>query len=54
MNSCSDGSNAPSLGEVKLDVSPTPLGMKANHDPIVVKKKIWARWKVPRGYLKTS
>jgi len=41
----SDGSNAPSLGEVKLDLSPVPLGMKATHDPIVVKKKLWARWK---------
>jgi len=45
MNSCNDRSNAPSLGEGKLDVSPMPLGMKATHDPIVVKKKLWARWK---------
>jgi len=40
-----DGSDAPSLGEVKLDVSPVPLGMKAAHDPIVVEKRLWARRK---------
>jgi len=40
-----DGSYAPSLGEVKLDVSPVPLGMKATHDPIVLEKRLWARWK---------
>jgi len=42
-----DGSTAPSLGEDKLNlhVSPVPLGMKATHDPIVIEKKLWARWK---------
>jgi len=42
-----DGSNAPSLGENKLNlhVSPVPLGMKATHDPIVIEKKLWARRK---------
>jgi len=42
-----DGSNAPSLGEDKLNlhVSPVPLGMKATHDPIVIEKKLWARRK---------
>jgi len=42
-----DGSTAPSLGESKfnLHVSPVPLGMKATHDPIVIKKKLWGRRK---------
>jgi len=40
-----DGSSAPSLGGVKLNVSPVPLGMKAAHDPIVIEKKLWARRK---------
>jgi len=33
------------LGEVKLNVSPVPLGMKAAHDPIVIRKRLWARRK---------
>jgi len=46
MNSCNDGSNAPSyMRDYVVDVSPVPLGMNAAHDSIVVKKKLWARWK---------
>jgi len=63
MNSCNDGSNAPSyMGDYVVDVSPVPLGMKAAHDPIVVKKETMGEVEVPRGsddseareYLKTS
>jgi len=39
-----DGSNAPSPGGLTLDGSPIPLGSTATHEPIVVKKPLWARW----------
>jgi len=41
-----DGSIAPSpLGLLPVDGSPMPLGSTATHDPTVVKKPLWARWK---------
>jgi len=40
-----DGSHAPSLGGLSLDGSPIPLGSTAAHDPTVVTKTLWARWK---------
>jgi len=40
-----NGSTAPSLGGLTLDGSPMPLGSTATHEPIVVKKPLWARWK---------
>jgi IS605 OrfB family transposase len=40
-----DGSPAPSLGGFTLDGSPIPLGSTATHDPIVVTRTLWARWK---------
>jgi IS605 OrfB family transposase len=40
-----DGSVAPSLGGLKVDGSPVPLGSTATHDPIVVARALWARWK---------
>jgi IS605 OrfB family transposase len=40
-----DGSHAPSLGGLGVDGSPIPLGSTAAHDPTVVTKTLWARWK---------
>jgi IS605 OrfB family transposase len=40
-----DGSSAPSLGGFTLDGSPIPLGSTATHDPTVVTRALWARWK---------
>jgi IS605 OrfB family transposase len=40
-----NGSNAPSLSGLNLDGSPMPLGSTATHDPTVVTKTQWARWK---------
>jgi len=40
-----DGSVAPSLGGLKVDESLVPLGSTATHDPIVVARALWARWK---------
>jgi IS605 OrfB family transposase len=40
-----DGSNAPSLGGLKVDGSPIPLGSTATHDPTGIPKFLWARWK---------
>ena len=40
-----DGSSAPSLGGVAVDGSLVPLGSTATHDPTVVSKALWARWK---------
>jgi IS605 OrfB family transposase len=40
-----DGSSAPSLGGLNLDGSPIPLGSTATHDPTVVTRTLWARWK---------
>ncbi len=44
-----DGSNAPNPSEldldVDLDVSRMPFGTNATHDPTVVGKPLWTRWK---------
>jgi putative transposase len=40
-----DGSSAPSLSGFTLDGSPMPLGSTATHDPTVVTRTLWARWK---------
>jgi len=40
-----DGSTAPSLGGLKVDGSPVPLGSTATHDPTMVTRALWARWK---------
>ncbi|MCC6057269.1 MAG: transposase [Desulfurococcaceae archaeon] len=40
-----NGSNAPSLRGLSLDGSPMPLGSTATHDPTVVTRTLWARWK---------
>jgi len=40
-----DGGYAPSLGGVAVDGSPVPLGSTATHDPTVVSKALWARWR---------
>jgi hypothetical protein len=40
-----DGSSAPSLRGLSLDGSPVPLGSTATHDPTVVTKTLWAKWK---------
>jgi putative transposase len=40
-----DGSSAPSLSGFTLDGSPMPLGSTATHDPTVVTRALWARWK---------
>jgi IS605 OrfB family transposase len=40
-----DGSPAPSLGGLKVDGSPVPLGSTATHDPTGIPKPLWARWK---------
>jgi len=41
-----DGSNAPSLSKnLNIDGRVVPLPSTAAHDPIVVKKPLWMRWK---------
>ena len=40
-----DGSSAPSLGGLKVDGSPVPLGSTAAHDPTAVARALWARRK---------
>ena len=40
-----DGSCAPSLGGLILDVTRMPFGSNATHDPIGISKSLWARWK---------
>jgi len=42
-----DGSSAPSLGGLRVDGSPVPLGSTATHDPTGISKSLWARWKSP-------
>jgi IS605 OrfB family transposase len=48
-----DGSTAPSLGGLVVDRSPMPLGSTATHDPTVVTRALWARWKSLEGIYKT-
>jgi IS605 OrfB family transposase len=48
-----DGSTAPSLGGLVVDGSPMPLGSTATHDPTVVTRALWARWKSLEGIYKT-
>jgi len=40
-----NGSVAPSLGGLRVDGSPVPLGSTATHDPTEIPKSLWARWK---------
>jgi len=40
-----NGSYALSLGGLKVDGSPVPLGSTATHDPTGIPKSLWARWK---------
>jgi len=40
-----DGSSAPSLGGLRVDGSPVPLGSTATHDPMLIAREVWARWK---------
>jgi len=40
-----DGSSAPSLGGLALDGSPVLLGSTATHDPALIPREVWARWK---------
>ena len=40
-----DGSSAPSLGGLRVDGSPLPLGSTVTHDPTAVTRALWARWK---------
>jgi IS605 OrfB family transposase len=40
-----NGSTAPSLGGLRVDGSPVPLGSTATHDPTGIPKPLWARWK---------
>jgi IS605 OrfB family transposase len=40
-----DGGSAPSLGGLNLDGSPVPLGSTAAHDPMLIAREVWARWK---------
>jgi IS605 OrfB family transposase len=39
------GSATPSLGRLRVDGSPVPLGSTATHDPTEIPKSLWARWK---------
>jgi putative transposase len=47
-----NGSNAPSLGGLKVDGGPVPLGSTATHDPTVVTRALWSRWKSLEGITK--
>lgn len=40
-----DGSNAPNLVGLDVDVRLVPLASNATHDPIGIPKSLWARWK---------
>jgi len=40
-----NGSTAPSLRGLKVNGSPVPLGSTATHEPTVVTRALWARWK---------
>jgi IS605 OrfB family transposase len=40
-----NGSNAPSLGGLKVDGSPVPLGSTATYEPTEISRSLWARWK---------
>ena len=40
-----NGSNAPSPGGLVVDGSPVPLGSTATHDPMLIAREVWARWK---------
>jgi len=40
-----DVSSALSLGGLKVDGSPVPLGSTATHEPTGIPKSLWARWK---------
>jgi len=40
-----DGSNAPSLTGLGIDVSRIPFGTNTTHDPTEVPKTLWTRWK---------
>jgi len=40
-----NGSSAPSLGRYSVDVTRVPFGSNATHDPTVVSKALWTRWK---------
>jgi len=40
-----DGSYAPSLVGLDVDVRLVPLALNATHDPIGIPKSLWARWK---------
>ncbi|ACL10443.1 IS element ISDka1 orfB, putative transposase [Desulfurococcus amylolyticus 1221n] len=39
------GSTAPSPADLNLDGSPVPLGSTAAHEPTVIARDLWARWK---------
>jgi len=47
-----DGSHAPSLGGLRVDGSPVPLGPTATHDPTEIPRSLWARWKSLEGTTK--
>jgi transposase len=40
-----DGGTAPSPGGLNLGGSPVPLGSTAAHDPMLIAREAWARWK---------
>jgi len=42
-----DGSSAPSLGGLKVNRSSVPLSSTVTHDPIVVTRALWVKWKSP-------
>ena len=40
-----DGSDAPSLGGLVVDVTRVPFGSNATHEPTEISKSLWAKWK---------
>jgi IS605 OrfB family transposase len=42
-----NGSYALSPGGLVVDGSPVPLGSTATHDPMLIAREVWARWKSP-------
>ena len=40
-----NGSNTPSPGGLVVDGSPVPSGSTATHDPMLIAREVWARWK---------
>jgi putative transposase len=42
-----DGSSALSPGGLVVDGSPVPLGSTATHDPMLIAREVWERWKSP-------